>query len=176
MMKTKYPKKYIKKIKLEDGTEITLRPIKPEDTPLEAEMFRNFSKKTERFRFFKTIKEITHDLIVRYTHIDYDKEIAIIAETEEEGNKKMIGVVRIIEDDKKNDAEFAIVVADPWQRKGLGKILTNYILEIAKHRNIKKVYADFLKDNYIMKKILKKRRFEIEEKEGVYHAELELKK
>jgi len=169
-----YPKEYIKTFKTEKGKKIKLRPIKPEDEPLEAEMFRNFSKETERFRFFRTIKEITHELLIRYTQIDYDREIAIIAETEEGGKKKMTGVVRLIEDPYRNNAEFAIVVADPWQKQGIGNKLTDYILEIAKDRGIKKIYAEFLKDNYIMKKMLEERGFEITDKEDIYHAELKL--
>jgi acetyltransferase len=73
------------------GSKITLRPIRPEDEPMEAEMFTHFSEETQRFRFFTRIKDITHHLLIRYTQIDYDREIAIIAQKEENGQKNYDG-------------------------------------------------------------------------------------
>ncbi len=165
-----YPKEYTTTFTMNNGKTAILRPIKPEDEPLEAEMFTKFSEQTQRFRFFQLIKDITHELLIRYTQIDYDREIAIIAEV----SKKMAGVVRLIADPYNETAEFAIVVADPWHRQGLGNKFTDYILEIAKKRGIKKVYADFLKDNHIMKHMFDKRGFKISESDGIYHAELSL--
>jgi acetyltransferase len=156
-----------------------LRPIKPEDEPMEAEMFRNFSKETQRFRFFTLIKDITHELLVRYTQIDYDREIAIIAEVDgaEKGaphKKKMAGVVRLVADHYNETAEFAIVVADPWQNQGIGNELTDYILEIAKKRGIKKIYAEVLRDNDVMIHMLEKRGFKIASDDGeICHIEYE---
>lgn len=169
-----YPKEYITKFRLKNGKEILLRPIRPEDEPMEAEMFTKFSEETERFRFFTPLKEITHELLVRYTQIDYDREIAIIAEISERGKKKMAGVVRLIADPYNETAEFAIVVADPWQRQGLGNKFTDYILEIAKERGIKTVYADFLRDNYVMKHMFQSHGFKITLDEDLYHAELNI--
>ncbi|MFH1642022.1 MAG: acetate--CoA ligase alpha subunit [Nanoarchaeota archaeon] len=172
MVISPYPKEYIIKDKLRNGKEITLRPIRPEDEPLEGEMFKTFSERTQRFRFFELIKDISHELLIRYTQIDYDREIAIIAELKE--NKKMIGVVRLIADAYNDTAEFAIVVGDPWQGQGLGNKFTSYILKIAKQRGIKTIYADFLKDNFIMKHMFEKRGFKITESEDIFHAELNL--
>jgi acetyltransferase len=169
-----YPKEYIKEGKLKNGKNVLLRPIKPEDEPLEAELFTNLSKETQRFRFFGQIKDITHELLVRYTQIDYDREIAIIAELEESGKKKMAGVVRLIEDPFEGKAEFAIVVADPWHGQGLGNLLTDFILEIAKKRGIKKIFAKFLPDNVIVQHIFEKRGFVISKEDKIYRAEVEL--
>jgi acetyltransferase len=174
MVISPYPKEYVKTVTLEDGTTVTLRPIRPEDEPMEAEMFSSFSDETERFRFFTYVKDITHDLLVRYTQIDYDREIAIIAEVDESGRKKMAGVVRLVSDPYNNTGEFAIVVADPWQNKGLGGRMTDYIMEIARSRGIKKVYADFLRDNYIMMHMFQDRGFTITKQEDIYHAEMVL--
>jgi len=118
-----YPKELINSVTLKNGINVILRPIKPEDELLEAEMFSHFSPETERFRFFSPIKDITHDLLIRYTQIDYDREIAIIAESQIDNKNKMLGVVRIISDGYQETGEFAIVVADPWQGQGLGSIL-----------------------------------------------------
>jgi acetyltransferase len=170
-----YPSQYITQYTMTDGTEVTLRPIRPEDEPMEAEMFTRFSMQTQKFRFFQLIKDISHEMLVRYTQIDYDREIAIIAELDEGKQKKMLGVARLIADPDRETAEFAIVVADPWQHKGLGSKLTDYLLEIARGWELGVVYARFLKENVIMKQILLERGFVIKDTdEDSYHAELEL--
>lgn len=170
-----YPKEYTAHFKMKNGQKVVLRPIRPEDEPMEAEMFRHFSAETERHRFFHRISDITHELLQRYTQIDYDREIAIIAELSEKKEKKMLGVVRLIADPYGETAEFAIVVADPWQRQGLGNKFTDYILAIARERGIKKVYANFLKDNPPMTRIFEKRGFAVTFKDKTGYAELELK-
>jgi len=169
-----YPSEYITVFIMKDGREAILRPIRPEDEPMEEEMFTKFSEKTYRFRFFQLIKDITHELLIRYTQIDYDREIAIIAEVEDQGKKKMAGVVRLISDPYNETAEFAIVVADPWHYKGLGNRLTDYILEIARKRKIKKVYASVLEENKVMLHMLRKRGFQITKKDEENYCELKL--
>ncbi|MCK5282422.1 MAG: bifunctional acetate--CoA ligase family protein/GNAT family N-acetyltransferase [Nanoarchaeota archaeon] len=176
MVISPYPKEYITGFRMKNGKEAVLRPIRPEDEPLEGEMFTTFSERTQRFRFFQLIKDITHELLIRYTQIDYDREIAIIAEVEEESKKKMAGVVRLIADSYNETAEFAIVVGDPWHNQGLGNKFTDYILEIAKQRGIKKVYANVLRENNIMLNMFRKRGFKITESEDSCYAELELQK
>lgn len=152
-----------------------LRPIRPEDEPLEREMFTTFSERTQRFRFFQLIGDITHDMLIRYTQIDYDREIAIIAEhTDSEEKKRMLGVVRLISDPYNETAEFAIVVGDPWHGQGLGSIFADMILDIARERGITKITAHVLKDNFIMKHIFEKRGFTIKGDEDMWYAELDL--
>ena len=174
MVISPYPEEYIAQFTMKDGRNVTLRPIRPEDEPIEGEMFTNFSERTQRFRFFQLIKNITHELLIRYTQIDYDREMAIIAEVEEDHTKKMAGVVRLIADPFNNTAEFAIVVADPWQSQGLGNHFTDYILDIARKRGIRTICAEVLRENFIMLHIFRKRGFKITQEEGVCHAELEL--
>jgi acetyltransferase len=156
-----YPKEYVSEAVLRDGRKVVIRPILPEDEPMEAVMFSKMSKQTQYFRFFGFIREITHEMLTRYTQIDYDREIALIAEVEENGEKMMAGVVRIVADSEGDNAEFAIVVADPWQGQGLGNIFTEKIMEIARERKIKKVYATVLKANSVMVHMFRKRGFTI---------------
>jgi acetyltransferase len=172
-----YPREYITTFTMKNGKTATLRPIRPEDEPLEAEMFNRFSKQTQYFRFFQYIRDISHDMLVRYTHNDYDREIAIIAEVVEEGRPAMAGVVRLVADATNERAEFAIVVADPWHGLGLGNKLMDYILQIARQRSIKVVYATVLTENHIMLHMFKKRGFTLEKVvgENTYQAELTLK-
>ncbi len=91
-----YPRKYVERWVLEDGRPVTLRPIRPEDEPLEFELWETFSPETFRYRFFGPPRKVTHDEMTRYTNIDYRREMAIIAELTEDGERRMIGVGRLI--------------------------------------------------------------------------------
>jgi len=166
-----YPREYEKTVLIRRGRSALLRPIRPEDEPLHEEMFKSFSDETKRFRFFGPIKE-SHEMLARYTQIDYDREIAIIAELTEDGRKKMAGVVRLIADPYNETAEYAIVIGDPWQGQGLGTIMTRYSLEIARSRGIKKVYAYLLEDNLKMLDMFLKFKFTSQKVEDMYRVEL----
>ncbi|MDV7391856.1 GNAT family N-acetyltransferase, partial [Arthrospira platensis SPKY1] len=98
----------------------------------------------------------------RFTQIDYNREMALIGEVDEDGRKKMIGVSRIVSDLENKTAEFAIVVADPWQGKGLGGHLTDKIIEIARDKGIEKIYASVMKGNEMMVQMFKDRDFTFE--------------
>ncbi len=169
-----YPKEYSTKFTLKNKKKVKVRAIKPEDEALEGEMFTTFSKETQRQRFFHLIKDITHEMLQRYTQIDYDRELALVALTKENNKEKMIGVVRLIADPYNETAEFSIVVADPWQGLGLGNRFTDYMLDIAKKRGVKKVWAKFLSDNEKIKSIFKERGFKIIGKGKTLKAHLDL--
>ncbi len=173
-----YPTKYIKNITLKDKTQVTLRPIKPEDEPLWLEMFKSFSQETVRFRFFRIIKETPHKMRTRYCNIDYDREIGIVAEINESGKKRLLGVTRIIIDPVKSDeAEFAVVVSDRWQRLGLGSEFIDYTIDIARDKNLHKLYGIVLKDNLPMITLCREKGFEFSEGDpGEYHIEYDLLK
>lgn len=143
-----YPKKYETTWKLRDGREVLLRPIKPEDEPLWLEMFQNFSEESIRYRFFQIIKDTPHEMRVRYCNIDYDREIAIIAELTEEGRRKILGVVRVsIEPDGKS-GEIAFIIADLWQGLGLGTKMVDHTIDICKDMGIETLHAIMLPDNH----------------------------
>jgi acetyltransferase len=172
MVISPYPKEYVSSFTLKDGSRIILRPIRPEDEPMEAEMFTKFSERTQQYRFFQLIKDITHELMVRFTQIDYDREIAIVGELKSPDGPKMTGVARLIADAYNESAEFAIVVADPWQNQGLGSKLTDFVLKLARKRGVKKVFAEMLSENQAMIHILEKRGFKTSYGGGNCHAEL----
>ncbi len=167
-----YPSEYITEFTMKNGEKAILRPIKPEDELMEKEMFSNFSERTQRYRFFQLIKDISHEQLIRYTQIDYDREIAIIAEVTENGKQMMAGVVRLIADQYNETAEFAIVIADPWQNQGLGNKFTDYICKIAKARGIQKIYANILANNHIMLHMFRERGFNMIKVEDSFYAEL----
>lgn len=170
-----YPEKYSKAVLLHTGQVAYLRPIRPEDEPLEAHMLENISQQSLYFRFFGYVPQVTHDFLTRFTHIDYDREMAIIAEVEEAGVKKMTAVVRIIADAWGEAAEYAILVADPWQQQGLGGQMTDYIIDIARDMGIKKLYASVLASNKGMLALFEKKGFTIERDDfDTFRAELAL--
>jgi len=156
---TPYPKKYETLWRLRDGRTVLLRPIKPEDEPLWLEMFQNFSEQSIRYRFFQILKDTPHETRVRYCNIDYDREIAIVAELTEQGRKRILGVTRVsIEPDGKK-GEIAFIVADPWQGLGLGTKMVDYALEICEDMKLQEIYAIMLADNYGAMGLMKKMGF-----------------
>jgi acetyltransferase len=175
---TPYPTRYIKKVKLKDGTEVLFRPIKPEDELLWLDMFQTFSQETVRFRFFRIIKDTPHEMRTRYCNIDYDREIAIVGEIKEKDKRRFLGVTRIIlKPGSTDEAEYALVVTDKWQRLGLGSEFIDYTIEIAKDKGLKTLYGVVLKDNIPMITLCQEKHFKITEGDpGEYKVEYDLKK
>jgi acetyltransferase len=162
MVISPYPKKYEILWSLRNGQDVLLRPIKPEDEPMWLEMFQNFSEESIRYRFFQMLKDTPHEVRVRYCNIDYDREIAIVAELTEEGHRKILGVTRLsIEPDGKS-GEMAFIVGDKWQNQGLGTKMVDYVLDIAKEMGVEKVYFIMLPDNYRALSLTKKMGFDLE--------------
>ncbi len=153
-----YPREYIEEYGLASGEKVTLRPIRAEDEPTVKELFESFSEQTMHYRFFHAIREITHEMLIRYCHTDYDREIAIVAEKD----GRLLGMSRLMFDPGESSAEFSVVVTDDWQNKGLGSKLVNNIIGIARDKNLEKVYATVIKENHPMKHLAKNLGFTIE--------------
>ncbi len=158
---TPYPKKYETAWKLRDGRHVMLRPIKPEDEHLWLEMFQSFSEESIRYRFFQIIKDTPHETRVRYCNIDYDREIAIVAEMTENERRRILGVVRVSLEPDGKTGEIAFIVADPWQGLGLGTKLVDYAIEICKDMKIEGLFAIMLPDNYRAINLMKKMGFTV---------------
>jgi acetyltransferase len=142
-----YPTKYEWQVNL--GPEkVELRAIKPEDEELWREMIESLSDATAEYRFFGPVKEITKTMLVRYCHIDYDREIAIVAIGGKGRKRQMLGVARLtIETANAEEGEFAIVVRDSYQRKGLGSRLMNALIEAARDQYVREIYGHVLANN-----------------------------
>ena len=147
---------------LKNGVKTLLRPIKPEDEILLEELFQSLSEETMRFRFFQVIKEMTHQTLTRYCNIDYNREIAIVAEIEDNNTREIIGVVRLILLPGQKNGEFAVVVSDQWQGHGLGSKLVDHIIKIGKDMNLKKINGDILSQNLRMLRLCTKKSFSME--------------
>jgi len=156
-----YPKKYVTRWKLKNGTPVILRPIKPEDETLLYELYQSFSEQTMRFRFFQVIKDIPHETLTRYCNIDYDREIAIVAE-EKEDKRRIIGASRLILEPGRKRGEFAVVVGDQWQGFGLGSKLVDNIIEIGRDMGLKTISGDVLSRNLKMIHLCTKKGFKME--------------
>lgn len=154
-----YPCHYIDMGFMNDGVAYIIRPIKPEDEPLMQEFFGVLSPQTILFRFFQPISSISHEQMVRYCQIDYDREIAIVAAINKDGKDKIIGVGRLTILPDGEGAEFATVVGDPWQGHGLGWQLMKRCLEIARFQGLKYLEMDILVGNSRMKGLAEKAGF-----------------
>jgi acetyltransferase len=157
-----YPSEFTKQSKLKDGTEVLLRPIKPEDEPMWHDLVASCSPESIHLRFRYMFKATTHEMATRFCFIDYDREIAIVAETEEDDNRKLIGVGRLVADADHREAEYAILVSDPWQGMGLGTLLTDYCLEISKHWGVQSIVAEMAPENDRMIRMFERRGFEVD--------------
>ena len=126
-----YPEEYTREATTSGGLNVTLRPIRPEDEPAWLEMLDASSDETISQRFSSMVRH-THEFATRFCFIDYDREFAIVAEVEsEDGSTKLAGIGRLVADAAHLRAEYAVLVADPWQRRGLGNLLTSYCVETA---------------------------------------------
>ncbi|MFX1575668.1 MAG: bifunctional acetate--CoA ligase family protein/GNAT family N-acetyltransferase [Promethearchaeota archaeon] len=170
-----YPKRYEQIWCMRDGRSVLLRPIKPEDEPLWLEMFQNFSEESIRYRFFEIIKDTPHEVRIRYTNIDYDREIAIVPVLREDSRDRILGVVRLIEEPNGKRGEIAFIVADPWQGLGLGSKMIDYMIEICIDRGLEEIYGVMLPDNYRAHRLMEKMGFTLKRtEEGLVEANLDL--
>ena len=160
-----YPEEYVTERKMKDGTPVILRPIKPEDEPMWHELLGSCSTQSLWFRFSYLFKQTTHEMATRYCFIDYDRELGIVAEVEEEGQRKLIGVGRLVADVDHEAAEYAVIVVDRWHGHGLGGLLTDYCLEVAKTWGVKKVVAEVSKENTRMLATFRNRGFQLNDEQ-----------
>ncbi|RPI87528.1 MAG: bifunctional acyl-CoA synthetase/GNAT family N-acetyltransferase, partial [Planctomycetaceae bacterium] len=155
-----YPEEFVKPERLASGLPVLLRPIRPEDEPLWLELVDSCSPETLHARFRYLFKRPTHETAARFCVLDYDRELAIMAEIEDAGRRRFIGVGRLVADANHDTAEYAVLVADKWQNQGLGLKLTEYCFEIARKWGIRTVVAETTQDNSRMLSIFEQQGFE----------------
>jgi acetyltransferase len=151
-----YPNQYENHWMLRDGTPVLLRPMKPEDEPLVSAFLQKCSSETIFFRYFRYIKQWTHEMLIRFTQNDYDREVGIMAVGQPPGPEVMMGVSRLFMAADRSSAEFAIIVGDPWQGKGLGPKLVEQVIAIARDQGVKVLVGDVLTQNQPMLELAKK--------------------
>ncbi len=151
-----YPEEFVRPARLPDGSELLLRPIRPEDEPLWMELLAGCSRESIYARFRHFFQWQSHQAAIRYCFIDYDREIAIVAERSRDGRRELLGVGRLVADPDHESVEYAVLVGDKWQNQGLGSVLTEYCLEIAGRWGLKRVVAQTGSDNTRMLTLFKR--------------------
>jgi len=146
---------------LRDGTEVRIRPVEPDDVLACSTMLGVCSPKSLYSRYERVITETLDELATRLCCPDFQTELAVVAEITVNATPSVIGVAQLLADPSHETAEYAVLVADPWQRKGLGSAFTDCCLQLAYCWGVRRVVAEFLPDNVRIIHILNKRRFDL---------------
>jgi acetyltransferase len=158
-----YPTHLISNWLLADGSNITIRPIRPEDAEIEQAFVRGLSDESRYFRFMYSVQELTPAMLVRFTQIDYSREMALIAVTVEQGREIELGVARFAINPDGASCEFALVIADSMQGKGLGQKLMLALMDAARGKGLKIISGEVLKNNANMLKLMGRLGFSTED-------------
>ncbi len=139
-----YPVQYIRHTSLKDGTPIILRPIRLEDEPLMVRFHEGLSNESVRLRYFQAMqlnRRIEHNRLIRVCYNDFDREIALVAEHKDGSgnNASLMGVARLCRDRNADHAEFAIIVSDAWQNRGLGRQLLTHLIDVGVQEGLKRI-------------------------------------
>ncbi|QNK65954.1 GNAT family N-acetyltransferase [Variovorax sp. PAMC26660] len=163
-----YPSHLVEDWQLRDGTLVRIRPIRAEDLAMHSAFVAGLSNETGFHRLLSPRKP-QPDELWRMTHIDYDRELALIATTEVDGAEQQMGVVRYVRGDTlqtSNTAEFAVVIADAWQHRGLAEKLLRKLIDAAAEAGVKQLADITLYDNTAMLALARKLGFRLQRDPG----------
>jgi acetyltransferase len=151
-----YPTEYIRKWKI-DNVPVTIRPIRPEDEPLMIDFHKTLSERSVQLRYFGTFsleQRTMHERLRRICFVDYAREMALVVEQKKRGDiRRLLAVGRLIKEHGRDDAEFAILVGDPWQGKGLGTELLKLLVEVGRKEHVRRIVGHIARDNTRMKRV-----------------------
>jgi len=161
-----YPNQYIAAWKMKNGTAVTIRPIRPEDEPMLVKFHETLSEESVYYRYFSQLKldqRIAHERLTRMCFNDYDREIALVAERKEpkSGKTGILGVGRLSKARGLNEAEFAMIISDQWQRQGLGTELLKRLVQIGRDEKLERISASILSENHAMQHVAKRVGFKL---------------
>ncbi len=148
-----YPVELIGDVALRDGAVLHLRPIRPEDAELERDFVGGLSEQSRYYRFFYRFTELTPSMVARFTQVDYDRELALVAVVnppQPGAQPSFAGVARYIANPDQTSAEFAVVVADVWQRRGVATVLMRRLIGCATRRGFRELSGIVLRENEAM--------------------------
>jgi acetyltransferase len=174
-----YPVEYTTTRKI-GGIEVTIRPIRPEDEPLMVEFHRTLSDRSVHFRYLGSLslqERTLHQRLRRVCFIDYDREIALVADLKkDDGSHQILGVGRLIKEHGTNEAEFAVLISDPWQGKGLGTELLKLLVQIGRRERLHRIIGHIAADNITMKRVSEEVGFDLrlDHNEEEWRAEIVL--
>ena len=161
-----YPSELVATWDLADGSRIEVRPIRPEDGEMEQRFVRNLSERSRYFRFMNSLRELSPAMLMRFTQIDYDREMAFVAVRSAAGADEEIAVARYVTNPDGRTCEFALVVADAWQQKGIGRRLLETLIVVARQRGLEVMVGHILAANEAMLGLCIKLGFRVKEHPG----------
>ncbi len=176
-----YPIQYIRQWQMKDGEMATIRPIRPEDEPLMIKFHESLSERSVYFRYFQMMNlshRVKHERLTRICFNDYDREIAIVVDRKDAhtGAHEILAVGRLIRLPDANDAEFALLIQDKYQRSGLGTELLRQLVEIGSKEGYSRIVAEILPENRAMQRVSEKLGFRLHYEDGVVKGAIDLKK
>jgi acetyltransferase len=150
---------------MKDGVKVTIRPIRPEDEPLMIEFHSRLSDRSVYLRYFQPLKltqRTAHERLTRICFIDYDREMALVAEFKHpDGRGEVLAVGRLSKLHGRNEAEIAVLVRDEYQHKGLGTELVSRLLQIGRDERLQYVVSTMMGINREMRAICKRLNFQL---------------
>jgi len=157
-----YPSHLVTRGQLKDGSGCVFRPIRPEDADELQRFVREELSDESRFnRFMSTLKQLPPSMLVRFTQLDYAREMAVVAVVELEGQERILGVARYTANPDAASCEFAISISDRWQGKGLGAQLMQALFHAARDAGLSSIEGDILGSNVPMLGMMRKLGFEL---------------
>jgi acetyltransferase len=174
-----YPSQYSAPWILRDGTQVTIRPIRPEDEPQAVQFHKTLSEESVYFRYFHLVKlshRIAHERLMRLCFIDYDREMALVADRKDPvaGTHEMLAVGRLSKMHSTQEAEFALLVSDAFQRQGLGTELLQRLVEVGRDEQLTRIVAQILPENVAMQRVCEKVGFAIAHEKEIVRAAIDL--
>jgi acetyltransferase len=156
-----YPARYEKHIALGDGSCITVRPIRPEDEPLLVNFHHTLSERTVYMRYFNWMKleqRTAHERLTRMCFVDYDRQMALVAECQDAraGERQIVAVGRLVKSHAVEEAELAVIVADSFQKRGIGTEIVRQLVDFARDEKLVRITATVLFENRPMQKVFER--------------------
>jgi acetyltransferase len=175
-----YPMRYVSRWKAQNGMQVLIRPIRPEDEPAMARFHETLSDRSVYLRFFhmeKLSSRLAHDRLMRKCFIDYDREMALVAEREnaEKGEREIMAVGRLTRSPCAGEAEVAVLVADRFQRCGLGSELLGRLIQVGRGEHFERITATILPENMTMRALAARHGFEVVKDSDLSAVRIELK-
>ena len=172
-----YPQHLVRHRVLFDGTPVTIRPIRPEDSGLEQAFVRHLSEDSRYYRFMASLRELPPKKLKFFTEIDYDRHMAFVATIMCEDKEQEIGVARYVATETPGNCEFAVAVDDAWQGTGVAGLLMISLEDAAREHGFKTMEGIVLATNYKMLKFARQlgcKREHIPGEADTVHLELQL--
>ena len=171
-----YPHEYLRETTTDDGVAVTVRPIRPEDEPAVVRFHAGLSQETVRARYGKDrplAERTAHERLRRICYVDYDRQFALVAEgPTSDGGVEIAGIARVSRIPASEDRLLTLVVADAWQRRGIGEALVRSAVQVARGERIANLLAELSPDNHAMRELLGSEGFTFEERGDVLLASL----